>query len=111
MDDVVVNQTQNDGQNKPINYASCSLTPTERKYSFIMRGALGCVWTVEQFRTYLSRGMFTLQTDHKPLIYMLNPEKATLLPPQMQRLSMMKISFEFTSYPFTYSLKATVSSK
>lgn len=42
---------------------------------------------MEHFRTYLWGAEFTLQTDHKPLIYMFNSEKATLLPPRIQRLS------------------------
>ena len=84
----VLLQTQSDGQNKPIAYASCSLTPAERRYSQIEREALGCVWAVEHFRTYLWGVKFTLQTDHKPLIYMLNPEKATLSPPRKQRLGL-----------------------
>lgn len=39
----VLLQEQTDGQNKPIAYASSSLTPTERRYSQIEREALGCV--------------------------------------------------------------------
>ncbi len=74
-------QTQ-DGAKKPVAYASRSLTPTEQRYSQIEQEALGCVWAVEHFRAYLWGGRFTLQTDHRPLIYMLNPEKSKLLPPK-----------------------------
>uniref|UniRef100_A0A8C7XV38 ribonuclease H n=1 Tax=Oryzias sinensis TaxID=183150 RepID=A0A8C7XV38_9TELE len=70
-------KTQQDGQNKPVAYASHSLTPTERRYSQIEREALGCVWSVEHFRTYLWGGKFTLQMDHKPLIYMFNLDTST----------------------------------
>lgn len=42
----VLLQTQLDGQNKPVAYASRSLTPTEHRYSQIEREALGCVWAV-----------------------------------------------------------------
>lgn len=91
----VLLQTQSDGQNKPIAYASRSLTPTERRYSQIEREALGCVWAVEHFRTYLWGGKFTLQTDHKPLIYMFNPEKATLSPPRIQRLGLRLQRYDY----------------
>lgn len=91
----VLLQKQSNGQNKPIAYASRSLTTTERRYSQIEREALGCVWAVEHFRTYLWGGKFTLQTDHKPLIYMFNPEKATMLPPRIQRLGMRLHPFEY----------------
>jgi len=63
---VVLLQKQTDGQNKPVAYASRSLTPTERRYSQIEREALGCVWAVEHFRTYLW-GVYTSnrsQTSH-----------------------------------------------
>lgn len=91
----VLLQTQSDGQNKPIAYASRSLTPTERRYSQIEREALGCVWAVEHFRTYLWGGKFTLQTDHKPLIYMFSPEKATLSPPRIQRLGLRLQRYDY----------------
>ncbi|KAG7453313.1 hypothetical protein JOB18_038277 [Solea senegalensis] len=86
---------QSDRQNKPIACASRSLTPTERHYSKIEREALGCVWAVEHFRTYLWGGEFPRQTDHKPLIYMFNPEKATLSPPQIQRLGLRLQPYDF----------------
>uniref|UniRef100_A0A3B3IAC9 ribonuclease H n=1 Tax=Oryzias latipes TaxID=8090 RepID=A0A3B3IAC9_ORYLA len=91
----VLLQTQQDGQNKPVAYASRSLTPTERRYSQIEREALGCVWSVEHFRTYLWGGKFTLQTDHKPLIYMFNPDKATLTPPRIQRLGLRLQPYDY----------------
>uniref|UniRef100_A0A8C7ZZC5 Reverse transcriptase/retrotransposon-derived protein RNase H-like domain-containing protein n=1 Tax=Oryzias sinensis TaxID=183150 RepID=A0A8C7ZZC5_9TELE len=43
--DTVSLQTQQDGRNKPVAYASHSLTPTERRYSQIEREALGCTGT------------------------------------------------------------------
>ena len=91
----VLLQTQSDGRNKPVAYASRSLTPTERRYSQIEREALGCVWAVEHFRTYLWGGKFTIQTDHKPLIYMFNPEKATLSPPRIQRLGLRLQPYDY----------------
>ena len=92
----VLLQKQSNGQNKPVAYGSRSLTATERRYSQIEREALGCVWAVEHFRTYLWGSKFVLQTDHKPLIYMFNPEKATMLPPRIQRLGMRLHPFEYT---------------
>lgn len=40
-------QDQDTGQRKPTAYISCSLTPTELRYSYIEHEALGCVWAVE----------------------------------------------------------------
>ncbi|UYV67705.1 hypothetical protein LAZ67_5001654, partial [Cordylochernes scorpioides] len=83
----VLLQRQNDGSKKPVAYASRSLTNVERRYSQIEKEALGCVWAVEHFNDYLWGNKFVLKTDHKPLIYMLNPKKATVLPPRIERLS------------------------
>ncbi|XP_051973262.1 uncharacterized protein K02A2.6-like [Xyrauchen texanus] len=94
----VLLQTQENGAKKPVAYASRSLTPTERRYSQIEREALWCVWAVEHFRAYLWGGRFTLQTDHRPLIYMLNPEKSKLLPPRIQRLGLRL-------YPYDYKIE------
>ncbi|UYV77695.1 K02A2.6-like, partial [Cordylochernes scorpioides] len=83
----VLLQRQNDGSKKPVAYASRSLTNVERRYSQIEKEALGCVWAVEHFNDYLWGNKFVLKTDHKPLIYMLNPKNATVLPPRIERLS------------------------
>lgn len=56
----VLLQTQSDGQNKLVAYASLSLTPTEQCYSQIERESLGCIWAVEYFRTFLWGGKFTV---------------------------------------------------
>ena len=51
---------------------------------------------MEHFRTYLWGSKFIEQTDHKPLIYVLNPEKATMLPPRIKRMGMRLHPFEYT---------------
>ncbi|UYV63208.1 K02A2.6-like, partial [Cordylochernes scorpioides] len=83
----VLIQTQQNGIKRPIAYASRSLTDTEKRYSQIEKETLGCVWAIEHFNTYIWGRKFVLKTDHKPLIYMLNPKNGAVLPPRIQRLS------------------------
>lgn len=57
-----------DGSERPIAFASKTLTKTEQKYSQIDKEALAIVWAVKKFYLYLKGRRFTLITDHKPLV-------------------------------------------
>ncbi|UYV67691.1 hypothetical protein LAZ67_5001628, partial [Cordylochernes scorpioides] len=91
----VLIQTQQNGIKRPIAYASRSLTDTEKRYSQIEKETLGCVWAIEHFNTYIWGRKFVLKTDHKPLIYMLNPKNGAVLPPRIQRLSWRLQPYDF----------------
>lgn len=64
------------GAERPIAYASRTLSPTEQKYRTIDKEALAIVWAVQNFFTYVYARHFTLITDHKPLTQILHPEKS-----------------------------------
>ena len=62
----VLIQTQA-GVEKPIYYASRSLTDVEQRYSQTEKEALALVWACERFHQYIFGIHFVLETDHKPL--------------------------------------------
>lgn len=56
-----------DGLEKPIAYASRTLSDAEKRYSNIDREALAILFAVRKFHQYVYGRSFTLVTDHKPL--------------------------------------------
>lgn len=64
----VLAQIQNSLE-KPIAFASRTLSKTEENYSTTEKEALAIMWAVEKYRPYLFGNKFTLVTDHKPLTF------------------------------------------
>lgn len=60
------------GQDRPIAFASRTLSKSEENYSTIEKELLAIDWACKYFRPYLFGRRFTLYTDHKPLTYALN---------------------------------------
>ena len=57
-----------DGVERPVSFASRTLTPAERNYSQLEREALALIYALKQFHFYLYGFEFILKTDHKPLL-------------------------------------------
>ena len=62
----MLSQLQN-GKDRPIAFASKTLSVAERNYSTPEREALACVWAAEHFEKYLLGRHFTLRTDQHSL--------------------------------------------
>ena len=56
-----------DGVERPVAFASRSLSAAERKYSVSEREALACIWACERWHFYLYGRKFLLRTDHQAL--------------------------------------------
>ena len=71
--------------NRPIAYASKSLSKGQQQYSQIEKELLAIVFGCERFHQYLYGKVVNVETDHKPLVNQLNKTLHTT-PARIQRL-------------------------
>ncbi|XP_054277192.1 uncharacterized protein K02A2.6-like [Macrosteles quadrilineatus] len=71
----ILSHRYSDGTERPISFASRTLTKCEQKYSQIDKGATGIYWGLNKFFPYCYGRKFILVTDHKPLVSIFHPNK------------------------------------
>lgn len=64
----ILAQTDADGVERPVHYISKQLTIGQRKWSAIEREAFAIIYALKKLRPYLQGAVFTVYTDHKPLM-------------------------------------------
>ena len=72
-------------EEKPIAFASKSLSDCESRYANIERELLAVVFGCERFHTYLYGQSFIVESDHKPLSS-IHLKHLTSAPPRLQRM-------------------------
>ncbi|XP_064479921.1 uncharacterized protein K02A2.6-like [Ornithodoros turicata] len=71
----VISQKEAYGRERPIAFASRSLSEAEQRYSQLDKEALALVFGTERFHQYLWGMFFRAYTDHKPLLGLLGANK------------------------------------
>ncbi|XP_051962904.1 uncharacterized protein K02A2.6-like [Xyrauchen texanus] len=94
----VLSHRMPDGQERPIAFASRTLSKPEQNYAQLEREALGIIFGVRKFHTYLYGRHFTLLTDHRPITTILHPNKATpsMAAARLQRWALLLAAHNYT---------------
>ena len=96
----VISHVYRDGSERPVAFASRTLTSSEHNYAQIEKEALALVYGVKYFHQYLYGRCFTLITDHKPLMTILGPKTGvpSLAAARLQRWALLLS-------PYCYDIK------
>ena len=86
-----------DGSERPVAYASPTLSTAERNHDHLDKGALAVVFGVKKFHKFCMAAHFKIYTDHKPLLGLLHPEKVTPLmaSSKMQRWALTLLAYKY----------------
>ena len=96
----VLSQYDDKGKERPVAFASRTLSAAEKIYAQIEREALALIYGVRKFHLYLYGCECTLLTDHKPLTSILGPKVGipTLAAAHMQRLALTLSAYYNIAY-------------
>ena len=94
------------GREKPITFASRTLSKAKRNYSQMEKEALAIVYAVKKFHQYLFGRHFLSYTNHKPLLGLLSERKGI---PSMAAARIQRWAILLSAY--NYSLKYHSSSE
>ena len=84
---------------KPIAYASRSLSTAERKYSQLDKEALAILFGVSKFHHYLYGRHFIIYSDHKLLMHIFNQSKAV---PIMASAKLQRWALTLSGYHYSF---------
>ena len=99
----VLSHRMENGDERPICYASRTLTDAEKRYSQLDKEALAIIFGVKKYHHYLYGRKFELKTDHKPLTHIFSETKAI---PTMASGRIQRWALTLSAYSYTISYKA-----
>ncbi|XP_048257829.1 uncharacterized protein K02A2.6-like [Haliotis rufescens] len=93
----VLSHVMNDGTERPVAFASRTLSPSEKNYAQIEKEALAIIYGVKKFHKYIYGRKFVLITDHKPLTTLLGPKNCipTLAAARLQRWAPILMAHDY----------------
>lgn len=98
----VLSHIYKDGSERPIHFASQTLSPTQQRYSQIDREAYAIIFGVRKFYQYVYGRRFILVTDNKPLAQIFAPNKGL---PLMSATRMQHYAIFLSSFDYEIRLK------
>ena len=107
----ILYQTQDDGTDKVIAYASHSLKKSEQKYHSSKLEFLALKWAItDQFHKYLFGGTFEVHSDNNPLTYVLTTAKLDAMG-QRWVASLANYNFTITYHSGQHNINADTLSR
>ena len=100
----VISHVMDDGNERPIAFASRTLLPSERNYSQVEKKALSLIFGISKFHTYLYGRKFVLVTDHKPLTTILGQKKGN---PPMAAARLQRWAIRLSAYVYDIEFRST----
>lgn len=94
----VLSHRGEDGQEKPIAFASRTLAKAEKNYSQLEKEGLAIVFGVKKFHPYLFGRHFVILSDHKPLRHLFKEDSATpvMASARIQRWALLLGGYDYT---------------
>ncbi|XP_056118298.1 uncharacterized protein K02A2.6-like [Rhinichthys klamathensis goyatoka] len=99
----VLSHIMEEGSEKPIAFASRTLTKAEKGYSQLDKEGLAVVFAVKRFHQYLYGRSFTVFTDHKPLMSLFSEHKSV---PSMASARIQRWALTLSAYQYRIVYRA-----
>ncbi len=95
---VVLAHSLPDGTERPISFASRTLTKAEQNYSQLDREGLSVMYGLRKFHKYVYGRHFQIVTDHKPLVSLFNEHNPVpqMTSPRVQRWAVLLRAYDYT---------------
>ena len=100
----VISHVMPDGSERPIAFASRTLSTSEKNYAQLEKEALSLVFGVKKFHQYLYGRKFTLITDHQPLTTILGPKRGI---PSLAAARLQRWAILLSAYVYDIKYKST----
>ena len=93
----VLSHKMEDGTERPVAFASRSLSKAEKNYAHLDKEALAIMFGVRKFHQYLYGRTFTIFSDHKPLKHIFNENRGipAMAPSRVQRWALALGAYDF----------------
>ena len=86
-----------DNNDRPVAFASCSLSKCQKNYSQLDKEAFSIIFCLKRFHQFLYGRSFHIITDHKPLLQLLGEHKPVPVhtAARLQRYSLILASYNY----------------
>jgi hypothetical protein len=66
----ILTQTDGEGREQPVAFASSKLTPTQQRWATIEKEAYAALWSLQKFKHWIFGSKVTLHSDHNPITFL-----------------------------------------